>query len=160
MCVVLPSATKTLSNIVWCLHPSLNIWPDVPNWKCSVYPPPRPPNSQISYLFSWKSNSTCMYECGTPSWACFIIFLYPAKVPGKVERLTKEKNLQPPKVDPFVHPKAFLEGFGVTHMEIGGWESTKSQKSPPSHVWDRKIRFKCSTIFPFAFACRYDPNKA
>ena len=32
-----------------------------------------PPNSQTSYQFGCQSSSTCISECGTPSWACFCI---------------------------------------------------------------------------------------
>ena len=36
---------------------------------------PPPPNSQTSYQFSCQSSSTCISECGTPSWACLIYCL-------------------------------------------------------------------------------------
>ena len=40
---------------------------------------PPPPNYQTSYHFGCQSSSTCISECGTPSWACFttIILKYP-----------------------------------------------------------------------------------
>ena len=51
-----------------CPHPSLNIWPDDPNWNVRC---PPPSNYQTSYHLGCQSSSTCISACGTPSWACF-----------------------------------------------------------------------------------------
>ena len=49
-----------------CPHPSLKIWPDSQIKMCGA-----PLNSQLSDQFSCQSSSTCILECGPPSWGCF-----------------------------------------------------------------------------------------
>ena len=77
-----PPASRTSQYSMWCPHPSVNIWQDVQNWN--VRCPPHHHlissvvslvlnNYQTSYQLSCQSSSTCISECGTSSWACYLI---------------------------------------------------------------------------------------
>ena len=52
---------------ILCVVPTL-VWPSDQMSQMEMCGVP-PPNSQTSYQFSWHFSSTCILECGTPSWA-------------------------------------------------------------------------------------------
>ena len=43
----------------------------------------------------------------------------------------------------------------LTWLEVG----MKTEKSPSTHVWNRKICLKHRVVFPFASADSYDPRQ-
>jgi len=51
-----------------------------------------------------------------------------------------------------------IDGFEPLRMTIES--STRSKKLPPPHILDHNFRLRRRIMFPFAFADRYDPNKA